>query len=251
VRTLVTHDWSPDRGASALDTGGESPAELRASGLGPGEFSYDGNSVELYAQLPTIGEPDLIASVVPAGTTILELGAGVGRVTHELLERGYPVVAVDVSWPMLERIRGARTITCRIEDLDLEERFGAIMLCSFLINTTSARSAAAYLRCCRRHLAEDGQVVIQRQGKDWFSHRPVPPAWQERGIRTKLLSVERIPPDVSEVQIEYEIDGSRWVHAFQSRDVPEAELEQALDDAGLTVSRYLTDNRSWLVAVAR
>lgn len=188
---------------------------------------------------------------MPAGTTILELGAGAGRVSHALLERGYPVVAVDSCQPMLDRIQGARTITCQIEDLELDQRFGAVLLCSYLINTTSPRTAAAFLRCCRRHVAADGQVLIQRQGKDWFSDRPVPPSWQRRGVRTRLVSVKRIPPDISAVQIEYELDGSGWVHSFQSRDVPDDELEQALDETGLALSRFLTGNRSWLIAVPR
>src|SRR5687768_17758694 len=49
-----------------------------------------------------------------------------GRMTHPLLEYGHPVVAVDESPEMLERIRGAETIQAKIEELDLGRRFDAV-----------------------------------------------------------------------------------------------------------------------------
>ncbi|MED7820571.1 class I SAM-dependent methyltransferase, partial [Streptomyces chiangmaiensis] len=78
-------------------------------GTGPGAITPDGCAVELYSRLPIGGEPDIIAAAVPAGAHILELGSGVGRMTHPLLERGFSVTAVDESREMLERVRGART----------------------------------------------------------------------------------------------------------------------------------------------
>ena len=53
------------------------------SGVAP-----DGSPVALYARLPALGEPELIHDAVPAGAEILELGAGAGRVTHDLLALG-------------------------------------------------------------------------------------------------------------------------------------------------------------------
>ena len=80
-------------------------------GSGPGEISPDGSSVELYARLPeNRTAAAMIHQAIPAGATVLELGAGTGRVTHPLLALGHPVVAVDVSAGMLARIRGAQTI---------------------------------------------------------------------------------------------------------------------------------------------
>lgn len=55
---------------------------------------------------------------MPAQADILELGCGVGRVTHPLLRRGFTVTAVDESQQMLERVRGARTICSPIETLE-------------------------------------------------------------------------------------------------------------------------------------
>ena len=70
----------------------------------------DGCAVELYALLPPMGEPEIVHHAIPAGASVLELGAGAGRVTHRLVELGHPVVAVDESPDMLARIRGATGI---------------------------------------------------------------------------------------------------------------------------------------------
>jgi hypothetical protein len=45
----------------------------------------DGSPVGLYATLAPLGEPRLIHEAVPAGSRILELGCGAGRITHELI----------------------------------------------------------------------------------------------------------------------------------------------------------------------
>ncbi len=84
------------------------------------EIAPDGSPVLLYARLPALGEPELIHGAVPAGAQILELGAGAGRITHELLALGHEVVAVDNSSAMLAFIRGAETVLADLEALDLE-----------------------------------------------------------------------------------------------------------------------------------
>lgn len=82
-------------------------------GTGPGAITPDGCAVELYSRLPVGGEPDIVAAAVPAGAHILELGSGVGRVTHALLERGFTVTAVDESPQMLERVWGRAPYAAR------------------------------------------------------------------------------------------------------------------------------------------
>jgi ubiquinone/menaquinone biosynthesis C-methylase UbiE len=90
-----------------------------------------------------MGEPEIVHAAVPAGASILELGAGTGRVTHRLVALGHPVVAVDESAEMLARIRGAETVRARIEELDLGRRFDAVLLASFLVNTADHGLRAA------------------------------------------------------------------------------------------------------------
>ncbi|MGH3324371.1 MAG: class I SAM-dependent methyltransferase, partial [Streptomyces sp.] len=93
------------------------------SGTGPGEFTPDGCSVEMYVRLPGNGETEIIAAAAPPGATLLELGAGAGRMTRPLLARGFRVTAVDESAAMLAKIEGAPTVRAAIEDLELEQRF--------------------------------------------------------------------------------------------------------------------------------
>ena len=98
------------------------------------EAAPDGSPVELYALLPEGGEGELVARAVPTGGSILELGCGVGRLTRQLVVRGYDVTAVDESEAMLEHVRDAETVCGRIEGLDLGRRFDAALLASNLLS---------------------------------------------------------------------------------------------------------------------
>ena len=50
------------------------------------DVTRDGSPVEMYARMPTFGEPEIVHAAIPAGAEILELGSGAGRMTHRLLE---------------------------------------------------------------------------------------------------------------------------------------------------------------------
>ena len=84
---------------------------MNAHGHGSGEIAADGSPVELYTALPeNPGAAALIHAAVLAGASILELGAGTGRVTHPLPALGHPVVAADGSAATPTRIPGAETV---------------------------------------------------------------------------------------------------------------------------------------------
>jgi SAM-dependent methyltransferase len=112
---------------------------IRFRGSGPGPQSLDGCSVELWKLLPAGVEPSLIASAVPPRGSILELGAGVGRITHPLLELGYRVTAVDNCSEMLAEIREATTVLANIEDLALSTLFDTVVLASFLVHAVVSK----------------------------------------------------------------------------------------------------------------
>ncbi|MGW0284827.1 class I SAM-dependent methyltransferase [Streptomyces sp. NPDC003236] len=217
-------------------------------GTGPGAITPDGCAVELYTRLPVGGEPDVIANAVPAGAHILELGSGVGRVTHALLERGFTVTAVDESAEMLTRVRGARTICGPIEKLDLDEKFDVVMLPSFLVHAGDIEVRRGLLRTCVRHVAEDGCVLIQREGEDY--HTDVP---RERvdpsGFTVRIASDEPIGDGVRSVRAEYVFPDAVWTQTFRSRPLTKEQFEQALAEAGLEVDTYLTEDRTWVRAV--
>ncbi|MGW1542856.1 class I SAM-dependent methyltransferase [Streptomyces sp. NPDC002309] len=218
-------------------------------GTGPGAITPDGCAVELYSRLPVGEEPEIIAAAVPAGAHILELGCGVGRMSHPLLERGYTITAVDESPDMLERVRGARTICGPIEKLDLEERFDVVLLASFLVHAGDEEERRALLRTCVRHLAEGGCVLIQREGEDY--HTDVP---RERvdasGFTVRIVSVEPMGDGTNSVRAEYEFPEATWTQTFRARPLTKEEFEEALGEAGLRVDAYLTEDRVWVRAVA-
>ncbi|MEU6555055.1 class I SAM-dependent methyltransferase [Streptomyces sp. NPDC046915] len=219
-------------------------------GTGPGAITPDGCAVELYARLPVRDEPDIIAAAVPAGAHILELGSGVGRVTHPLLARGFTVTAVDESAEMLERVRGARTICSPIEDLDLGEKFDVVMLASFLVHAGDVEVRRGLLRTCVRHVAEGGCVLIQREGEDYHTDLP-----RERvdpgGFTVRMVSAVPVGDGVNSVRAEYVFPDAVWTQTFRARPLTREQFEEALAEAGLEVDEYLTPDEMWVRAVRR
>lgn len=110
----------------------------------------DGSPVEVYTRLPESGEGEVVAEVVPAGASILELGCGSGRITRQLVRLGFRVTAVDESAEMLAHVRAAETVHAPIEGPDLGLRFDAVLLASNLVNSETERRRA-FLETCRRH----------------------------------------------------------------------------------------------------
>jgi SAM-dependent methyltransferase len=217
-------------------------------GTGPGAITPDGCAVELYSRLPVGAEPDIIAAAVPAGARILELGSGVGRMTHPLLERGFTVTAVDESAEMLERVHGARTICGPIEDLDLGETFDVVMLASFLVHAGDVEVRRGLLRTCVRHVAPGGCVLIQREGEDYHSELPrerVDPS----GFTVRMVSAEPVGDGVNSVRAEYVFPDAVWTQTFLARPLTKDQFEEALAETGLKVDSYLTPDRVWVRAM--
>ncbi|MCU8590840.1 MULTISPECIES: class I SAM-dependent methyltransferase [Streptomyces] len=217
-------------------------------GTGPGAITPDGCAVELYARLPAGPEPEIVAGAVPAGAHLLELGCGVGRMTHPLVERGFTVTAVDESAEMLARVRGARAVCSPIEELDLAERFDAVVLASFLVHSGDADVRRGLLRTCARHVAIDGCVLIQREGADYHTNLPrerVDPS----GFTVRILSSDQVGDGVNSVRAEYEFPDAVWTQTFRARPLTTEAFEAALGEAGLGVERYLTDDGTWARAV--
>ncbi|MEV6484207.1 class I SAM-dependent methyltransferase [Streptomyces sp. NPDC051576] len=217
-------------------------------GTGPGAITPDGCAVELYSRLPVGAEPDIVAAAVPAGARILELGSGVGRMTHPLLERGFTITAVDESAEMLERVQGARTICSPIEDLDLGETFDVVMLASFLVHAGDVEVRRGLLRTCVRHVAAGGCVLIQREGENYHSDLPrerVDPS----GFTVRMVSAEPVGDGVNSVHAEYVFPDAVWTQTFLARPLTKEQFEEALAETGLKVDSYLTPDRVWVRAV--
>jgi SAM-dependent methyltransferase len=204
-----------ERGSSRRTGHGSGPGDITGSsrsadrGSGPGPITPDGCAVELYALLPPMGEPELVHAAIPAGASILELGAGAGRMTARLVELGHPVVAVDESAEMLAHVRGAETVRVRIQDLALGRRFDAVLLASFLVNTPDRALRGRFLRACREHVADGGQVLVQRHPPAWFDDAAEGEQTIE-GITFRLRDLGRPGPGLLAATAEYQVGERTW-----------------------------------------
>jgi SAM-dependent methyltransferase len=214
------------------------------TGTGPGAFTPDGCAVSLYERLPVGDEPSIIEAAIPSGASILELGCGVGRVTHPLIARGFQLTAVDESTEMLSRVTGARTVRSTIEDLNLPDRFDVVLLGSFLVHAPSV--AGRLLATCARHVAPGGSVLLQREGSDWHTNVPRSAPLSDGVVH--VTSSSEVRPGVRSVLVEYVFPDAHWTHTFLTRPLTDLAFERLLADSRLRLDRYLTDDRIWVLA---
>ncbi|MFI6290717.1 class I SAM-dependent methyltransferase [Nonomuraea sp. NPDC050790] len=219
------------------------------SGTGPGSITPDGSPVEFYLLIEPNGEPEIVSAALAPGSSILEIGSGVGRLTHPLLALGYDVVAVDESADMLAHVRGARTVRARAQELRLERVFDAVLLASHLVNTADDQARRELLAACARHLRPGGVVLVQWTPAEQHD------AWEVgRGRTTGNLSittaaVEPVRPGVIASTMRYTQGERVWTQSFWSRRLTDDELRAELEAAGLRLDRFLTDDRTWVLAV--
>ena len=200
----------------------------------------DGSPLRVYERLPELGEGEVVAAVVPAGRSVLELGAGVGRITRQLVRLGYVVTAVDESAEMLAHVRDAETVQASIEELELGRRFDVVLLAGNLVNA-EPEQRRAFLSACRRHA--DLAVV-----------EGLPLGWAPDDGETTLgevvsrLQVDRVEDGVVHGSVEYEVDSQTWRHPFAMHVfAADEELDAALAEAGLRLERRIDER--WFVAV--
>lgn len=210
-------------------------------------ITRDGSPVELYTLLRHTGEADIIHSVVRPGGTVLELGAGAGRVTHPLIALGHPVTAVDFSDEMLKHITGAETICTDIELLRLNRTFDGVVLGQTLMNTNDDTQRDAFLQTCNAHVAPHG-VVLGEVHRHTLLDRAVPGPLIEDpdGMRVSWLNVER-KGDVVSGTLEFRLGERAWTHTFTTRYLNQDAIEAALEKNGLRFGRWLDESR-WFSA---
>lgn len=220
----------------------------RRPGTGPGPITPDGCPVELYAAVAPRGEPELVHGAIPAGAAVLELGCGTGRISTPLARLGHRVVGVDESAQMLERCVGISTVHAPIQSLRLAERFPVVLLPSHLINTEDVALRAAFLATCRKHVEQDGVVVVQRHRRGWVAEARDSTS-DDGTLRSALRVLDRPAPDLLHGRMTYELGNAVWEQEFTARDADDEVLPDVLEAAGLRLDRVLTQDGAWFVAV--
>ncbi|MEV1295097.1 class I SAM-dependent methyltransferase [Pseudonocardia sp. NPDC049635] len=106
------------------------------------------------------GEAGLVQALLEGGA-VLDGGCGTGRVAIELDRRGIDVVGVDPDPDMIAAARakapGLRWAAVGLEDLDLPERFGLVVLAGNVIPYADDR--AGVVGGCARHLRRGGLLL--------------------------------------------------------------------------------------------
>jgi SAM-dependent methyltransferase len=115
------------------------------------------------------GEADMVCSLIPAGSRVLDAGCGTGRVAIELGRRGYDCVGVDVDDSMLAEARRAgpdgRWVRSDLADFDPAEldlpgqAFDLVVCAGNVVPLVAPGGEAAVLARMAQHLRPGGLLV--------------------------------------------------------------------------------------------
>ena len=125
------------------------------------DVAPDGSPVPVYLAMPAHDALDLVHDQVPPGGSMLDLGCGVGRLANALADAGFAVTGVDIHERMLAHLSpSVDAVHADIADLDLGMTFDVVVLASHLVNHPT--DAGVFLTTCRRHVADNGVVLVER-----------------------------------------------------------------------------------------
>ena len=213
-----------------------------------GVVAPDGSPVDIYRAMPRPADADMIHAAIPAGGSVLDLGCGTGRFARALAALGHAVVAVDQEPAMLDgldEVAGVTTILADIGSLDLDPRFGAVLLASHLVNDDEL--GPRVLTVAARHLENGGVVVgeVYPPDIDWGASVGRRSDYGPVGVTVSRAAVDG---DRLIASVHYDLDGRTWDQPFEARLLDEAALIGRLADAELWFDRWLDARCRWFVA---
>jgi SAM-dependent methyltransferase len=119
------------------------------------------------ADMRLAGDLEIYAGLAPPGGSILELGAGSGRLTFALAERGFSVVGVDIAKPMLAQAQArlpAKGVELQLGDmtaLDLKRTFDLVICPYFtLAHVPTGAAWRNTFATAARHLEAGGLAAF-------------------------------------------------------------------------------------------
>jgi hypothetical protein len=184
-----------------------------------------------------IGEPPELEPGATPGYTTLASAAGAGRVRLALAELG-------ISTRTLRQAVLEPAVTpSDLAALDVGRRYALVILGSHLVNTPDEPLRHALLAVARRHLVDEGDLLVEHHPIDWTE--TAAPTAPTPGSTVGMEDVRVHPPFVSAVST-YDVGGRYERVPFTARVLSEAELDAALATAGLRRRRRL--GPTWLLA---
>lgn len=214
------------------------------------ERTADGSLIELYRRMPPTGEPEQIDALLQPRSSVLELGAGTGRIANALGRLGHDVTAVDDSHRMLAEVRHARVVRARIEDLRLTERFDAVLLPTNLIHYRGIDLRRAVLATVAHHLKPTGKGVIQWKPPPYWDARPS--GWTESkaiGGVTARVTIHHNRDRLVDGEYALTVDEAELRQCFHLEVLTIEELRREFDQAGLQLATTAPDSTEWLELV--
>jgi len=227
------------------------------------DFGLLYDSVPLYAARTDVGF--YLDEARAAGGRVLEVGCGTGRILLPIARAGCAITGIDGSKQMLERCRvnlaaEPAAVQSRItlaqhdmRDFNLAEQF-TLIIAPFRVvqHLTTIDDQLQFLATVARHLAPQGRLVFDvfnprfdiLVGADGVEREDTPEQRLPDGRtfhRAYRIARVRWIDQVSEAELVYYVDGTRYVQAFEMRWYLAAELRHLLARAGFRVREMYGD----------
>lgn len=209
------------------------------------DVAPDGSPVAVYRVMPPHDAVDLVLDQVPPGGSVLDLGCGTGRLANALADAGVAVTGVDVHAGMLAHVSdGVRAVHADIATLDLDTTFDVVVLASHLVNHPTA--APAFLATCRRHVTDDGVVLIERFAASLLND-PAGHEGRVDGVHVRHEVHERAGARFR-ASAHYTVDDHTWTQDYDAVLLDDDALARLLHAADLESARWLDDDARWVSA---
>ncbi|MGY0460087.1 class I SAM-dependent methyltransferase [Kitasatospora sp. cg17-2] len=214
-------------------------------------LSYDTPGAGMFAPAVLGPTVDRLVELAEGGRA-LEFAIGTGRVALPLAARGVPVSGIELSNPMLDRLRAkadGATIPVVVGDMATARVPGSFQLVYLVYNTISNLLTQAEQVACFRnaasHLAPGGRFVVEL----WVPElRKLPPGqqavvWESAAGYVGLDTYDVLRQQVVSHHFRFDAEGGREARMFRSphRYIWPAELDLMAELAGMTLESRHAD----------